>query len=163
MDLKSLRDVFVVQLKDVYSAEKQLTEALPKMVKAASDPQLQEAFRSHHKETQDQFERVHEILQNMGINPTSSKCEAMEGLIAEGEEMAKMEGDKTARDAGLICAAQKVEHYEIATYGSLRTWATALGETEAAKTLQDILDQEYDADNKLDKLAEGYLNKEAAS
>jgi ferritin-like metal-binding protein YciE len=97
----------------------------------------------------------------MGVNPGSKKCAAMEGLIEEGSEMAKEDGDADVRDAGLICAAQKVEHYEIATYGSLRTWARTLGDEDAANVLQTILDEEYDADNLLDKLAEGYMNVEA--
>ncbi|MEQ8672107.1 MAG: ferritin-like domain-containing protein [Aggregatilineales bacterium] len=163
MDLNNLRDTFHEQLKDIYSAEKQLTEALPKMVKSASDPKLQEAFQSHLDLTHRQLERVHTLLQNMDVNPGNKKCEAMEGLVKEGEEMAKKDGDPAACDAGLIAAAQKVEHYEIATYGSLRAWATALGEDEAAQVLQEILDEEYDADNTLDKLAEGYLNKDAVS
>lgn len=163
MNLDNLRDTFHEQLKDIYSAEKQLTEALPKMVKAASDRKLHDAFQKHYETTQSQLERVRALLDSMDVNPGNKKCVAMEGLVKEGEEMAKQDGDATARDAGLIAAAQKVEHYEIATYGSLRSWAKALGETEAAKILQTILDEEYDADNTLDKLAEGYLNKDAVS
>lgn len=163
MNLDNLRDTFHEQLKDIYSAEKQLTEALPKMVKAASDQKLRDAFQQHYEITRSQLERVRALLDSMDVNPGNKKCAAMEGLVEEGSEMAKQDGDATARDAGLIAAAQKVEHYEIATYGSLRSWAKALGETEAAKILQTILDEEYDADNTLDKLAEGYLNKDAVS
>lgn len=161
MSLDNLRDLFHEQLKDVYSAEKQLTEALPKMVKAARDKKLQDAFQHHLNITERQFQRVRQLLDDMDINPGNKKCKAMEGLIEEGTEMVKEDGDATARDAGLICAAQKVEHYEIATYGSLRTWAKMLGHTDVADILQEILDEEYDADNTLDKLAEGYLNRAA--
>ena len=163
MNLNNLRDTFLEQLNDVSCSEKQLTEALPKMVESASDPKLQEAFQSHLDVTHRQLERVHTLLQSMNVNPGNKKCEAMEGLVKEGEEMAKKDGDPAACDAGLIAAAQKVEHYEIATYGSLRAWAKALGEDEAAQVLQEILDEEYHADNTLDKLAEGYLNKDAVS
>lgn len=163
MDLNSLRDVFHEQLKDMYSAEKQLVDALPAMVKAASSPQLQQAFEQHLDVTKSQLETVRQLLDDMNVNPGSTKCEAMEGLVKEAEDMASKDGDKDARDAGLICAAQKVEHYEIATYGSLRTWARVLGEDGAADTLQMLLDQEYDADNTLDKIAEGYLNQKATS
>ncbi|QPC80500.1 ferritin-like domain-containing protein [Phototrophicus methaneseepsis] len=161
MNLDSLRDVFHEQLKDMYSAEKQLTEALPKLAQAASSSELQQAFEDHLQVTKQQMETVRQILDQMDVNPGNKKCAAMEGLVEEGNEMAKEKGDPDARDAGLICAAQKVEHYEIATYGSLRTWAKLLGETEVAQTLQEILDQEYDADNLLDQLAEGYLNQKA--
>ena len=163
MNLNSLRDVFYAQLKDMYSAEKQLTEALPTMIDAASAPELVQAFEQHLEVTQRQLETVHQLLRDMNVNPGSKKCEAMEGLIAEGSEMANKDGDPDARDAGLICAAQKVEHYEIATYGTLRTWARVLGEHAAAETLQQLLDEEYEADDTLTTLAEGYLNKQAAS
>jgi len=161
MDLNNLRDVFHEQLKDIYSAEKQLTEALPKMAKAASAPKLKEAFRDHLKVTEHQVERIHQLLSSLGVNPGNKKCKAMEGLIEEGDEMAKNDGDGEARDVGLICAAQKVEHYEIATYGSLRTWASILEYREAAEMLQEILDEEYEADTKLNWLAEGHLNRKA--
>lgn len=161
MSLDNLRDLFHEQLKDIYSAEKQLTEALPKMVKAARDKKLQDAFQHHLNITERQFERVRRLLDDMDVNPGNKKCKAMEGLIEEGTEMVKEDGDATTRDVGLICAAQKVEHYEIATYGSLRTWAKMLGHTDVADILQEILDEEYDADNTLDKLAEGYLNRAA--
>ena len=161
MDLNSLRDVFQEQLKDMYSAEKQLTEALPKMVEAVSAPDLKQAIKHHLDVTYTHLETVNQLLMTMGINPGSKKCKAMEGLIEEGDEMAKKKGDADARDAGLICAAQKVEHYEIATYGTLRTWAQMLGNSEVANALQQVLDQEYEADRKLTELAEGHLNRQA--
>ena len=161
MNLDNLRDVFHEQLKDIYSAEKQLTEALPKMVQAASAQELKDAFSYHLEQTKSHHEQVRQLLDHLDVNPGNKKCKAMEGLVEEGSEMAKERGDKDARDVGLIAAAQKVEHYEIATEGSLRTWARMLGDSDAAQMLQGILDEEYDADNKLDKLAEGYLNREA--
>jgi len=163
MALNNLRDVFHEQLKDIYSAEKQLTEAIPTLVEAATSQELKKAFQEHHEVTKKQMETVRQLLDQMGVNPGNTKCEAMEGLIEEASDMAKKDGDGDARDAGLICAAQKAEHYEIATYGSLRTWAKALGESDAADTLQKLLDEEYEADGTLDKLAEGYINKEATS
>ena len=163
MNLNNLRDVFHEQLKDMYSAEKQLTEAIPTLMKAASAPELKQAFEEHLEVTKRQLETVRQILDSMDVNPGSTKCEAMEGLVKEASDMAKKDGDKDARDAGIICAAQKAEHYEIATYGSLRTWAVVLGEHDIAEKLQALLDQEYDADNTLDKLAEQYINREATS
>lgn len=155
MALNSLKDVYVEQLKDMYSAEKQLTEALPKMVEAASDADLKTAFRHHLEQTKTHMESIRTILDALSENPTSTKCKAMEGLIEEGNEIAKKDGHPDARDAALIVAAQKVEHYEIATYGSLQAFAKALGYQTAADTLQGILNQEYDADQKLDDLAMG--------
>jgi ferritin-like metal-binding protein YciE len=155
MSLNSLKDVYVDMLKDMYSAEKQLTEALPKMVEAASSAELKSAFRSHHEKTKGHLDSVHSILLELEENPTSKVCKAMEGLIEEGNEVAKEDGDANAKDAALIVAAQKVEHYEIASYGSLRAMANSLGYTQAGETLQEILDDEYDADQELDDLAEG--------
>jgi len=163
MDLNTLRDVYVDQLKDMYSAETQLTKALPKMVKAANDSGLKEALQGHLAVTERQLERVSQILSQMKVSPGSKKCKAMEGLIEEGDELAKSRGDASAVDAGIIAAAQKVEHYEIATYGTLRTWATMLGEKQAAGVLEQILQEEYDADQTLTQLAEGYVNREAAN
>lgn len=161
MNLDNLRDVFHEQLKDMYSAEKQLSEALPKLIEAASASELKRAFEEHLAVTEQQLETVRQLLDDMDVNPGNVKCDAMEGLVEEASDMAKKEGDKDARDAGIICAAQKAEHYEIATYGSLRTWARVLGEEQVAETLQNLLDQEYDADNTLGKLAESYINQAA--
>lgn len=163
MNLDNLRDVFHEQMKDIYSAEKQLSEAMPDLIKATYSSKLKKAFESHLEETKQHMETVRQILDDMDVNPGSTKCDAMEGLVKEARAMAKKQGDKDARDVGLICAAQKAEHYEIATYGSLRTWAKMLGEKDIADKLNELLDQEYEADNKLDKLAEGYLNKKAMS
>jgi ferritin-like metal-binding protein YciE len=162
MNLNNLRDVFHDQLKDIYSAEKQLTEALPKMLDAATDSGLKQTIQNHLAVTERQLERMHQLLQQMKVSPGSKKCKAMEGLIEEGSELARNRGDASAVDAGIIAAAQKVEHYEIATYGTLRTWATLLGEKQAASILEQILQEEYEADQTLTQLAEGYLNREAA-
>ncbi len=163
MNLDSLRDVFHEQLKDVYSAEKQLCDALPTLIEAASSSRLQTALEEHLEVTKKQMETVRQILDGMGVNPGNTKCEAMEGLVKEAEGMAKKDGDADTRDAGVICAAQKAEHYEIATYGSLRTWARVIGEDDVAETLQKLLDEEYDADKTLDEIAEGYVNEKATS
>ena len=159
MSMNSLKDVYVEQLKDMYSAEKQLTEALPKMVSAANSEKLRSAFDHHLMETRGHMEMVRRILDELDENPTSTKCKAMEGLIEEGDEIAKKKGDADAKDAALIVAAQKVEHYEIATYGALRTFANTLGYSDAANQLQNILDEEYEADQTLDDLAEGLHNQ----
>lgn len=162
----ALYDVYVEQLKDMYSAEKQLVEALPKMAEAASTPELQDAFQQHWQETQDHYETVRAMLDEMDENPGNKVCVAMRGLIEEGSEIAKKSGAAKARDAALILAAQKVEHYEIATYGGLRAYANTLGYDDAAESINAILDQEYEADQKLDDIAEGGvleagLNEEA--
>jgi ferritin-like metal-binding protein YciE len=161
MALKTLHDLYVHELKDLYSAEKQLTEALPEMVEAARSPQLREAFANHLKETQRHFERVHELLTNLDENPGSTKCKGMEGLLEEGEDAIDEDASPAVRDAFLIAAAQRVEHYEISGYGTARTFARALGREEDARILQGILDQEYAADQKLDELAEGGINEAA--
>ncbi|MFW6097743.1 MAG: ferritin-like domain-containing protein [Chloroflexota bacterium] len=166
MTMSALYDVYVEQLKDMYSAEKQLAEALPKMAKAASTDQLQQAFEKHLSETRDHLNKVQAILDELDENPGNKHCKGMEGLVKEGEHVIKKEGSPAARDVAIILAAQKVEHYEIATYGGLRAYARTLGYDAAADTLDEILDQEYDADQKLDDIAEGGaleagLNEEA--
>jgi ferritin-like metal-binding protein YciE len=161
MSLKTLKDLYGHELKDLYSAEKQLVEMFPEMVKAANSPQLREAFASHLKQTQQHFEKVHQLLQNLDENPGSTKCKAMEGLLEEGQDAIDEEASPAVRDAFLIAAAQRVEHYEISSYGTARAYARSLGRGEDAKVLNQILEQEYAADNKLDKLAEGHINEAA--
>ncbi|MEX2531466.1 MAG: ferritin-like domain-containing protein [Gemmatimonadota bacterium] len=161
MSLKTLEDLYVHELKDLYSAEKQLSEALPEMVKAANSPQLREAFASHLKESEQHFEKVHQLLQNLDENPGSTKCKGMEGLLEEAGDAIDEKASPAVRDAFLIAAAQRVEHYEISGYGTARAYARALGREADAKVLNQILDQEYAADNKLDKLAEGSINDAA--
>ncbi|MEX2584065.1 MAG: ferritin-like domain-containing protein, partial [Gemmatimonadota bacterium] len=150
MSLKTLDDLYVHELKDLYSAEKQLTESLPAMVEAANSPQLREAFASHLKETQQHFEKVHQLLQKLNENPGSTKCKGMEGLLEEGEDAIDEEASPAVRDAFLIAAAQRVEHYEISGYGTARAYARSLGREDDAAVLNQILDQEYKADEKLD-------------
>ena len=161
MKLETLRDLYVEQLHDLYSAENQLVKALPKMAKAASDPQLRGAFEEHLAQTEHHVRRLDQIFQQLGEKPKAQKCKGMEGLIAEGEEMIKMKGDPAAIDAGLIAAAQRVEHYEIAGYGCVRTYAKQLGDQQAAQLLQQTLDEEGTTDKKLTELAEQVINLEA--
>ena len=159
--MKTLIDLYVHEIKDLYSAEKQLTETLPKMVEAANAPELREAFASHLKETRQHLEKVHNLLKNLGENPGRTKCKGMEGRLEEGEDAIDEEASPAVRDAFLIAAAQRVEHYEISGYGTARAYAHSLGREEDAEVLNQILDQEYSADRKLGKLAEGHLNEAA--
>lgn len=155
MKIQSLHDFYVDQLKDAYSAEKQMLEALPEMVEAASNNDLKQVFENHFQQTKRHMEAVRSILDEIDENPGNKKCRAMEGLLEESRELVNADADIQVRDAALILAAQKVEHYEIATYGGLRAYANALGYSEVADRLQDILDDEYDADQELDDLAMG--------
>jgi ferritin-like metal-binding protein YciE len=157
MNLNNLQSVYVEQLKDMYSAEKQLVEALPKMASAASSSELKDAFKHHLEQTRNHMTTVQAILDELDENPGNKKCVAMEGLVEEGSHVIKTKGDAQSKDAALILAAQKVEHYEIATYGGLRTYANTLGYNDAADKLQEILDEEYDADQTLDDIAMGSL------
>jgi ferritin-like metal-binding protein YciE len=159
--INTLRDLYVEQLQDLYSAETQLVKALPKMAKAASNPQLKQAFEKHLTQTETHVQRLDQIFEQLGKKPGGHTCKGMAGLITEGEEMIKMKGDEAAVDAGLIAAAQRVEHYEIAGYGCVQTYAAQLGETQAATLLQQTLDEEGTTDKLLTKLAEGVINIEA--
>ncbi len=159
--MKDLKDLFEHQLKDLYSAESQLTKALPKMAKHANDKKLKEAFESHLEETKEHKSRLEVICKELNISPSGETCKAMKGLIEEAEDFLKEDASEEVRDAGLIADAQRVEHYEISGYGTVVRYAKELGHKEIAKKLQKTLDEEYDADNKLDKLAEGRLNKKA--
>jgi len=158
---KGLHDLFEDQLKDIYWAEKALTKAIPKMIKNATSSELKAAFTEHLDVTEEQVARCEEIFEAIGKKATASKCEAMEGLIKEAEEIMESTEPGSVRDAGLICAAQKVEHYEIATYGTLVAWANQLGETEAASLLEETLNEEKEADVALTELAEANINEEA--
>jgi ferritin-like metal-binding protein YciE len=161
MKLETLRDLYVEQLHDLYSAETQIVDALPKMVKAASNQQLQSAFQDHLGQTKQHVQRLETIFQQLGAKPKGEKCKGREGLLKEGEEMIKMKGDPAAIDAGLIAAAQRVEHYEMAGYGCVRTYAQTLGEQQSMAVLQQTLDEEGAADKKLTALAENVINLEA--
>ena len=159
MQLNSLKDLFVEQLRDLYSAETQLVEALPKMASAASHDELRQAFEHHLDETRGHVDRLREIFGQLGTTPGSETCEAMKGLIAEGEEVVKAQGDSAVKDAALIAAAQRVEHYEIAGYGTVRTFADDLDLGDARDLLDQTLDEESSADKLLTKLATGGMLK----
>ncbi len=161
--MKNLQELFEHQLKDLYSAEKQLIEALPKMKSNANDKKLKDAFESHLEETKNQKKRLEEICKGLDIDPDGEKCKAMAGLVKEAEGFIDEAEDDDVMDAGLIAEAQRVEHYEISGYGTAVRYAKELGHDDVAKKLQKTLDEEYAADEKLDKLAEGRLNKEAIS
>jgi ferritin-like metal-binding protein YciE len=157
--MKTLHDLFIDQLKDMHSAERQLTAALPKMAKAATAPELKRAFEQHLELTKAQIERLTQIFDMMGASQGRKKCKGMEGLIAEGEELLSEEGVAPAvLDAGLIAAAQKVEHYEIASYGTLRSYADMMGHSRASRVLQQILDEEGRTDKLLTQIAENHVN-----
>jgi len=162
MKFETLEDLLIQEIKDLYDAEQQLVDALPKMMEAAENPQLQEAFRTHLRETEQQVTRLEEVFEELGVEPEGHTCKAMKGLIAEGQQMIKAKGDGDVRDAGLIGAAQRVEHYEIAAYGTARTLAQRLGRSRAAELLQTTLDEEGATDKKLTAIAEGGINQEAA-
>jgi ferritin-like metal-binding protein YciE len=155
MPLKSLNDLLVQEVRDIYSAEKQITKALPKMAKAATNQQLAAAFEEHLQQTKQQIEILDQVFGELGVAPRAKFCKGMEGLLAEGEELLEEQGkaEPAVLDSGLIAAAQKVEHYEIASYGTVRTWAEQLGLTKAGKLLQQILDQESQTNEKLTQLA----------
>lgn len=161
LEFNSLDDLFLEQLQDLYDAEKRLTEALPKMADAAHSAQLKQAFQSHLRETEGQVTRLERIFQQLGQTPQRETCEAMKGLIKEGSEMIQAKGDPDVRDAALIAAAQRVEHYEMAGYGTARTFAQRLGHQDAARLLQETLDEEGAADKKLTQIAEAQVNVRA--
>jgi ferritin-like metal-binding protein YciE len=163
MKLNSLQALYKEELKDLYSAEQQLIKALPKMAKAASSPQLKRAFEQHLEQTKGHAERIERLFQDLDGSPRGKKCKGMEGLIMEGDEMAKEDAEPDVKDAALISAANRVEHYEIAAYGTVRTYAQILGMREHVTLLQQTLDEEGEADKKLTQLAESGINVEAAS
>lgn len=160
MKIETLRELFVEELKDLYSAENQITKALPKMIKAAGSQHLKQALEAHLKETEQQIERLDQIFESMEIEAQSKTCEGMKGLLKEGEEMLKASGEPEVIDAGIISAAQRVEHYEISGYGTVRTYAELLGEKEAVRLLDQTLQEEKSADQKLNKIASS-INVEA--
>ena len=162
MQMESLQDLLVEEMRDIYNAEKQFLKAAPKMAKKASSPQLKKAFETHMRETEGQVQRLEKIFEKLGKKPTGKKCAAMEGLIEEGKEMMGEDMEEDTMDAALISVAQKVEHYEIASYGTVRTWAQAVGDEQTAKLLQQTLDEEAKTDKLLTELAESSINVEAA-
>ncbi len=162
MASKTLKDLFIHMLSDIYSAEKQLTKALPKMARAATNPKLADAFRAHLEETQGQIERIDQIVETSEIRLKRMKCAAMEGLVEEGKEVIDEIEKGPVLDAALIAAAQKVEHYEIASYGTLCTFAKQLGMNDALRLLKETMAEEKATDEKLTVLAETESNQEAA-
>jgi ferritin-like metal-binding protein YciE len=159
---KSLQDLFVHLLKDMYYAEKQILKTLPKMAKKADSNELRQAFEHHLKETEGQVERLEQVFALCDLKPAGKTCPAIKGIIEEGAEDMKDAKDPDVLDAGMIADAQAVEHYEIARYGTMIAWARQLGMADAASLLQQTLDQEYNADRLLTELAEGKLNRQAA-
>jgi len=160
MKLETLNELFIEQLQDLYSAEEQLTEALPKIAKAASSPALKQAFEEHLDQTEGHIARLDQCFEKLDADPEGKTCKGMKGLIAEGEDLMDEDAEPEVLDAGLIAGAQRVEHYEIAAYGCARTYAQLLGMTELAQLLQQTLDEEKETDQKLTDLAES-INVEA--
>jgi ferritin-like metal-binding protein YciE len=160
-EFNSLNDLFTNQIEDLYDAENRLTKALPKMADAAMSANLKQAFQSHLAETEGHVSRLETIFRQIGTQPNRETCQAMKGLISEGEEMIDATGDSAVKDAALIAAAQRVEHYEISGYGTARTIAQQLGFGEAASLLQKTLDEEKAADQKLTRIAESSVNVQA--
>ncbi|HMJ06736.1 MAG TPA: ferritin-like domain-containing protein [Chthoniobacterales bacterium] len=161
MELATLRDLYLHELKDLYSAEKQITKALPQMAKAAKNRSLSAAFRQHLEQTKRHATRLEELLKSHGESTRGPKCQGMEGLLKEGDEMVAEDGDPEVRDAGLISAAQRVEHYEIAGYGCARTYAELLGDKKGARVLDMTIREEGATDKKLTKLARSVINLKA--
>ena len=161
MKLESLKDLYLEQLKDLYSAETQLVDALPKMADAASSPELKNAFREHLNQTRQHVDRLEQVFRKLNESPKGETCEGMKGLIKEGQEMTKMKGEPEVIDAGLIAAAQRVEHYEMAGYGTVRTYAELLGDQEAVRLLERTLQEEEETDERLTEIAESHINQEA--
>jgi len=161
MELHTLKDLYVEELKDLYSAEKQIVKALPKLIKAAKDPELKAAFKTHLKQTGEHAKRLEMICKELGVSPRGKKCVGMEGLLEEGSDLIKEKPDEDVLDAGLISAAQHVEHYEMAGYGTVRTYARQLGYEDQAQILQQTLDEEGETDHLLTNLAVARINIEA--
>jgi ferritin-like metal-binding protein YciE len=160
-EMDSLRELYVDEIKDLYSAERQILQALPRMIKAASHPQLKRAFTKHETQTKKHVQRLEQIARGLGEKPTGKKCVGMEGVIKEGKELIAEKPEPNVLDAGLIAAAQHVEHYEMAGYGTCRTWARLLGRTKDQTLLQTTLDEEQATDKLLSDIAESQINIDA--
>ena len=160
--IRTLDDLFVHTLQDIYYAENQITKALPKMIEKASDPQLKKGFETHLAETQNQIKRLEQVFEMHGHSPKGVDCPAIDGIIKEANEIAGNVADKDVLDAALLASAQAVEHYEITRYGTLIAWAKQLGRPDCASVLQKNLDEEYATDKKLTAIAEGKVNRKAA-
>jgi len=162
MAAHSLSDLYVEELRDLYNAERQILKALPKIIKAASHDDLKEALESHRKKTEGHVTRLEQIFEHLGKNAKGKTCHGMEGVLAEGAELIEEDPDPQVLDAGIISAAQRVEHYEIAAYGSVRTWAEQLGLNDHVSLLEQTLEEEKEADDTLSELATQSINAEAA-
>lgn len=162
MEIDSLRKLYIEELKDLYSAEKQILQVLPRMAKKVTNQQLRQAFEEHVEVTRNQVARLDQIFESLERSPRGKKCKGMEGLLEEGKEMMEENMEPEVLDAALISATQRVEHYEIAGYGTVRAYAQLLGEQEHVRLLQQTLDEEGEADKKLTQLAETTINVEAA-
>ena len=160
--LDSLDELLQEELKDIYDAEQQLTKALPKLIKKAQSPELKEAIEEHLAQTEQHVERLEQVFEQLGLPAKKKRCEGMKHLIAEGDEMIG-EAEAATRDAVMIASAQKVEHYEIASYGTLRTWASVLGKDDVAALLEETLEEEKAADEKLTRIAQAIVNEDAAA
>jgi ferritin-like metal-binding protein YciE len=158
-----MEDLYLHELKDLYDAESQLIEAMPQMASKASNKTLKQSFEQHLKQTKEQRKHLEKIFKDLGEDPSGGSCKGMKGLIKEGEDILKASGDESVIDAALISAANRVEHYEIAGYGTVRTYAQILGQDKHVQILQEILDEEASTDEKLTKLAEGMVNLQAVS
>src|SRR5437763_13682958 len=163
MKLNTLQKLYTDELRDLYNAENQLLKALPKMAKAASSEELREAFENHLEQTETHVARLEEVFEDLDEKPKGKTCHGMKGLIEEGSEILEEDGEESVLDAGIIVAAQKVEHYEIASYGSVRTFANLLGKDEEARLLQSTLNEESETNEILNRLAESIVNPEAVS
>ena len=162
-DTGTLHDAFLDELRDTYDAEKQLTKALPKLAKAATSPELRAAFESHLEETRGHVDRLEQVFASLDEKVRGKHCEGIAGIIDEGKSLMEEDFDEATMDACLIAAGQRAEHYELAAYGTLVAWARGMGHTEAEKLLQETLDEEKAADEKLTQIAESGVNEEAAS
>lgn len=162
MKVNSLKELFVEELKDVYDAENQIVKALPKMAKATSTPELRKAFEEHLEQTKGHVRRLEQIFEGLGEQAKAKKCDGVRGIIEEGEDVVSDGQEGPVRDAGLIAGAQRVEHYEMAAYGSLKTWAGQLGDERAASLLEQTLSEEKEADQILTRIATGGVNTQAA-
>lgn len=163
MKLNSLRDLYITELKDLYDAEDRIIKALPKMAEAANSPELRSAFEEHLQQSRNQVLRLEQIFQKLDESPKGQKCKGVEGIIDEGENLMDKDAPPAVADAALIAAAQRVEHYEIASYGTVRTFARRLGYHDHERLLSETLEEEGQTDKMLTRLAESYINEEAKS
>ena len=160
---KTLEDLFLTTLKDVYYAEKQILRALPKMAKATESDELRQAFEQHRTETDGQIQRLEQVFEQIGKRASGKTCEAIQGIIAEGQEIMEDYAESDARDAGILASAQAIEHYEISRYGTLKSWAQQLGMTDAVTLIEETLAEEKKTDQLLTQIAESNANQKAAA